>query len=242
MISFIFPIYKQEYVLNKSIILLEDFLAKHPDDKYEIVICIDGSPDSCLEISESLASEFKNIVVTGYEKNRGRGYAIKYAGMIAKGDYYICMDCDLVTDRYLPFIEKMMDLVKKHDVVIASRFHKDSRIERKFVRKVVSKCYRILIAVLFRYFTVTDPDVGFKGFEKDVFHKVNLVSNLNGPSWDLQFLVNAQYEKYDIYEFPFHYVEDYERTTVNVLVCSLVELLGMIYVRITRFISDRVVF
>lgn len=242
MISFIFPIYKQEHVLKKSIVLLEEFLSKRPEDQYEIVICIDGSPDNCLEISESLALDFKNIVVAGYKKNRGRGYAVKYAGMIARGDYFICMDCDLVAEQYFPFIEKMMGFVKIHDVVIASRFHKDSKIERKFVRKVVSKCYRIMVAVLFRRFTVTDPDVGFKGFKRDTFHEVNLVTNLNGPSWDLQFLVNAQYDKYDIYEFPFHYVEDYERTTVNVLACSFVELLGMFYVRITRFISDRMVF
>lgn len=242
MISFIFPIYKQEHILKKSIDLLEKYLSDKPQDQYEVIICIDGSPDNCLQIAKSLASDYKNVVVAGYEKNKGRGYAVKYAGMVAKGDYFICMDCDLITKKYFVFIDQMIDLVKRHDVVIASRFHKQSRIERKFIRKIVSKCYRVLVSLMFRRFIITDPDVGFKGVKRGVFNKVNLESNLNGPSWELQFLVNAQYEKYDIYEFPFHYVEDYERTTVNVLACSFVELMGMIYVRFTRFISDRMVF
>ena len=242
MISFIFPIYKQEYVLEKSITYLDQYLSEKLTEKYEIVICNDGSPDNCSQIAADLSNKIKAVRSIGYTKNKGRGYAIKYAGMYAKGNYIIYMDCDLVEDRYLKYIDEMMQKVKEYDVVIASRFLPESQSVRKWQRKIISKVFRILVAVIFPGFMVKDPDVGFKGFKKKCFQEVNLSCNLSGPSWDLQFLVNAHNEAYHIKEFPFQYIEDYERTTVNIITASLVEFLGLVYIKITKIISKYIIF
>lgn len=242
MISFIFPVYKQEHVLRRSIVFLEEFLRGKPGETYEIIICIDGSPDACRSIADALATEYANIVVTGYEKNKGRGYALKFAGLTARGEYLMCMDCDLVCEQYLPYFDKMMAEIHAHDIVIASRFHPAARTRRKALRRFVSVCHRGLVRIFFRDFKVTDPDVGFKAFRKDVFEKTNLVTNLNGPSWDLQFLVNAVQDGCDVFEFPFHYVEDYDHTTVNVLYYSVVEFVGILYIFGTKLLGSWVRF
>ena len=152
------------------------------------------------------------------------------------------MDCDLIKDKYLKYIDEMVQEVRENDVVIASRFLPESETVRKWQRKVVSKIFRILVSVIFPGFMVTDPDVGFKGFKKKCFQNVNLSCNLNGPSWDLQFLVIAHDEAYHIKEFPFQYIEDYERTTVNIFIVSFVEFLGLIYIKITNIISKHIIF
>tara|TARA_B100001964_G_C13643634_1_gene341625 strand:- start:33 stop:491 length:459 start_codon:yes stop_codon:yes gene_type:complete len=152
------------------------------------------------------------------------------------------MDCDLVQDKYIKYINTMIEKIRDNDVVVASRFLPTSNTARKWQRKIISKVYRILIKIIFFDFNVTDPDVGFKGFKKECFHKVNLVCNLNGPSWDLQFLVNAQTEGYQILEFPFQYIEDYEKTTTNIFYYSLVEFLGLVYIKITCIISKYINF
>lgn len=229
-------------MLEQNITFFNEYLSQRMPEDYEIVLCNDGSPDTCWDIAQRLINKSPQVVSIGYKKNHGRGYALKYAGMRAKGDYFICMDCDLATEENMPFVEQMIELVKNHDVVIASRFLPDSETKRKIIRRVVSKSYRILVKLMFRNFAVTDPDVGFKGFKKDVFTHINLVTNLNGPSWDLQFLINADAEQHDIIEFPFHYKEDYTSTTVSVLSCSIIEFLGMVYVKFTRIISDYIVF
>ena len=238
MITFIFPIYNQEHVLKKSITHLDHHLSEYLEEKYEILICNDGSPDNCLQIANDLSEKLEHVQSIGYSKNKGRGHAIKYAGLLhAKGDYIIYMDCDLVEDKYLEYINTMIEKVKDYDVVVASRFLPTSNTIRKWQRKIVSKVYRILIAIIFSGFDVTDPDVGFKGYKKECFHKVNLVCNLNGPSWDLQFLVNAKNEGYQILEFPFNYIEDYERSTANIALDSFVEFLGLIYIKVTCIIT-----
>lgn len=242
MITFILPIFKQEHILEKSVMLLNKYLSERLDEKYEILICNDGSPDGCPEIAKFLAGTNCNIFYIGYSRNRGRGYAIKYASLKARGEYIICMDCDLIVEKYLHYIDQMIKDVKCNDIVIASRFHSDANTERKFIREFMSKAYRLLIKIIFPGFKVTDPDVGFKGFQKNVFECVNLVTNLNGPSWDLQFLVNAESLGYKIYEFPFSYKEDYSRTTVNIITCSIVELVGLLYIKLTCLISRNINF
>ena len=242
MISFIFPLYKQEHVLKKSITLLQQYLSENLQEKYEIILCIDGSPGGDLQIASQLGEQFKTVRIISYKKNMGRGYAIKYAGMSAKGEYIVYMDCDLVEVNYLKYIDEMIQKVKVNDVVIASRFLPESNSVRKWKRKLISKSYRILIQIIFRDFHVTDPDVGFKGIQKECFQNINLMCNLNGPSWDLQFLVNAHMEGYKITEFPFQYIENYELTTVNLLTGSIIEFLGLIYIKVTSIISKYAIF
>ncbi|MBT6047483.1 MAG: glycosyltransferase family 2 protein [Candidatus Scalindua sp.] len=242
MISFVFPIYKQEHVLERSISILHEFLEEKYHESYEIIICNDGSPDNCSKIAHDLSRKHNNVRVIGYEQNRGRGHALKYSGLHVRGDYLICMDCDLIKDDYIEYIEIMIAKLKQYDVVIASRFLQESGSKRKWKRKVISKCYRILVKILFPGFYVTDPDVGFKGFKKQCFNYTNLMTNLNGPSWDLQFLVNASMSGYEIHEFPFRYIEDYENSTVNLFFTSFIEFLGMLYIRVTTTISKKIVF
>lgn len=242
MISFILPIFQQEHILEKNISTLHDFLSMELSDKYEILICNDGSKDRSLEIAERLEEKYKNIRVIGYKMNKGRGFALKYSGLKAEGEYLISMDCDLIIEENFPYIRKMLSLVKDYDVVIASRFHADAKTRRKLIRKFIGSSYRFLVRLIFPRFSVTDPDVGFKGFKKEAFQYTNIVTNLNGPSWDLQFLINSWYYGQSIYEFPFSYKENYTRTTVNIFICSLIELLGMLYIRLTLLISKRIVF
>ena len=242
MITFILPIYRQEHVLEKSILTLYKFLSTQPFDEYEILICTDGSTDRCPEIAEMLEKKYKSIRAIGYRTNRGRGYALKYSGLKARGEYLVSMDCDLIVEENFPYIKKILSLVKNYDVVIASRFHPQAKTKRKFIRKFVSRSYRFLVKLIFPGFPVTDPDVVFKGFKREVFQCINLVTNLNGPSWDLQFLVNSWYYGHSIYEFPFSYNENYTRTTVNILFCSLIEFIGMFYIRLTSLITKRIVF
>lgn len=242
MITFILPVYQQEHILEKSIAALDKFLAVGLNEEYEILICNDGSPDRCPEIARTLEKKYKGVRTIGYKINRGRGYALKYAGLKARGEYLIFIDCDLIIEENFPYISTMISLVKEYDVVIAARFHPQAKTKRKFIRKFISKSYRFLVRLFFPGFSITDPDVGFKGFKKEVFQYINLVTNLNGPSWDLQFLINSWHSGHSIYEFPFSYRENYTKTTVNIFICSFIEFMGMIYIRLTSLITKRIIF
>ena len=131
MITFIFAVYNQQHVLEKSIISLQKYLIDRSIDDSEIIICNDGSPDKCVEISDGLSKQFNNVISIGYKRNRGRGFAIKYAGTLAQGEHLLCLDCDLIIDRNFIFIDKMIKYIRIYDVVIASRFPPKARSTRK---------------------------------------------------------------------------------------------------------------
>ena len=59
----------------------------------------DGSTDKTVDIINHLSKTIPQIVPNcGFEKNRGRGSAIKYGISISKCDYVICLDADLSYD------------------------------------------------------------------------------------------------------------------------------------------------
>ena len=145
MISFIFPIYKQEHVLEKAINLLDQYLSKNLNVNYEILICNDGSPDNCPSIALELSKKIDTVKAIGYEKNRGRGYSIKYASMYASGSEILYMDCDLSQEKYFVYIKEILKCLEQHDVVVASRFLPESRTIRRWQRAIVSKIFRTLV-------------------------------------------------------------------------------------------------
>ena len=230
-LSVLLPVFNEADKLEDNVNALYEYL-QTVGIEFEIVISNDGSTDKSGEIAERISEKRRNITAIGYRMNRGRGYAIKYSEKYLRGNVVICMDTDLPLTIELDYLNKMICHLKGHDVVIASRFHPDSRIRRKWHRALVSLVYRGIVRVLFRDFKVTDPDVGFKGFRRNVFREVIRHTDLNRWSWDLQFLVTALHLGFTIKEFPFDWVENYERTSVNIVKDSIDELIGLFYIKI----------
>lgn len=230
-LSVILPIYNEVDKLEKNIKVLYEYLHTMGIN-FEIIISNDGSTDRSPQIAKEISGQLKNVYAIGYKINEGRGHAIKYSEKYLNGDLVIFMDIDLPSTIDLSYLDKMYALLKQYDIVIASRFHRDAKIKRKWHRAFVSFVYRIIAKIVFRGFKVTDPDVGFKGFRRNVFREVIKYTNLNGPSWDLQFLVNAFNFGFTIKEFPFNWIENYERTAVNIIKDCLLEFIGLIYIKI----------
>ena len=127
MITFIFPIYKQEHVLEKGITLLDQYLSNHLDENYEILICNDGSPDQCPKIAKDLSKKLDAVKEIGYEKNRGKGYAIKYASLHASGNDIIYMDCDLAQEKYFVCINEIIKNLKQYESFSRDEVYNDRK-------------------------------------------------------------------------------------------------------------------
>lgn len=230
-LSVILPVFNEADKLEDNVNALYEHL-QSIGVEFEIVICNDGSTDKSGKIAEIIAGKRRNVTAVGYDINRGRGYAIKYAEKYLRGQEVIYMDTDLPSTIDLAYLDKMIYCLKANDVVIASRFHPDSKIRRKWHRALVSIVYRSIVKMFFRDFKITDPDVGFKGFRRNVLTEVIKYTDLNRWSWDLQFLVTAFHLGFTLKEFPFDWVENYERTSTNIVKDSIHELAGLIYIKI----------
>lgn len=193
------PAYKQENRILENIRTLDRVLSLLPY-KYELIVVVDGFLDKTYEKAKSLAN--KNIKILGYEKNRGKGYAVKYGMLAAKGDVAGFIDSGMDIDP--ASISLLLDLMEFHDVdiVIGSKLHPESEVKYPFVRRILSWGYRTLTHYLFGL-DVKDTQVGLKFFRKRVVKQVFPKVLVKRFAFDIEVLAVAKARGYGrIFEGP----------------------------------------
>lgn len=232
-LHYIVPVFNTEKILTANIAILDDFLAARLRDAYEIVICSDGSADRTPALARKLAESRPRVRAVGYSVNRGRGYAIRYAAETCPGRFLIYSDLDFPQTTELDRIPEMLGVLKDHPVVVGSRFLPGSRTRRIRGRQAISRAHRLLVRLFFPGLGVSDPDMGFKGFEREAFRRIAPLSRMDRWSWDLEFLVIARRNGIGIAELPVDWEEKHEGyvTSVNLFQDSREEFLGLFQIR-----------
>ena len=90
-LSIIFPIYNEEARLKKSLIKLKKLFKSFKSIKIEIILVNDGSTDRTHELINTFIKTINNvnkkkIIYIHYERNRGKGYALKKGIQKAKNN------------------------------------------------------------------------------------------------------------------------------------------------------------
>ena len=200
-LSLVVPAYKQEKTIVQDVKNLDKVLSSlHL--KYEIIVVVDGFLDKTYEKISSQKSVIRNLKVYGYEKNYGKGYAVKYGMLKAQGDTIGFIDAGMDLDP--SEISVALDLMEwnKADIIIGSKLHPESKVNYPFWRKILSWGYRTLTHILFG-FNVKDTQVGMKFFRKKVAHEVFSKIVIKRYAFDIEVLTVAYklgYKK--IYESP----------------------------------------
>jgi len=199
LVSLIMPAYKQEKTIVKEVKLLSKVLSTLPY-RHEIIVVVDGFVDDTFKKSKKIKS--RKIKVYGYEKNRGKGYAIKYGVEKAKGDIIGFIDAGMDLDP--GEIAIMLDMMewKKAQIIVGSKLHPDSKVKYPKSRKVLSWGYRSIVKMLFN-FDVSDTQVGLKIFKKKVAKDVFSRIIVKAYAFDVEVLAVARMRGYKrIYEAP----------------------------------------
>lgn len=199
LLSLVIPAYKQEKTIVNNLKKLYEVLSTLPY-KFEIIVVVDGFLDKTYE----RAKEYKkrNIKVLGYEKNQGKGHAVKLGMMQAKGNIIGFMDAGL--DLNPNAIPLLLDLMKFHDadIVTGSKLHPESKVQYPIIRRILSWGYRTLIEVLFGL-AIRDVQVGLKFFRKEVATDVFKRVIVKRFAFDIEVLAVANARGYTkIYEGP----------------------------------------
>ncbi|MFC1599715.1 glycosyltransferase [Patescibacteria group bacterium] len=199
-LSIVIPAFNEERQIKQT---LNDVLAHAPEAE---IICVnDGSTDGTLEI----LLEFKGIRVISYEKNQGKGYAVKQGMLSAKGKYVMFIDADNQIpihqiDELLPRIREGMD------VVVGSRYLPGSTNDDKqsLFRNILSRTGNFLIR-LFLISDIKDSQCGIKMFEHNAAQQIFSRQKTKRFSFDMEVLVIAQSLGYSFVEIPI----DWNRST-----------------------------
>ena len=125
-----------------------------------------------------------------YEKNEGKGFAVKYGMKKARGDVIGFIDAGMdISPASISMLINHM-IWYDADVIVGSKLHPVSQVEYPLARKILSWGWRSFTHLLFG-FKVRDTQVGIKIFKKNVLAKI--LPKLVGKKFtgDLEMLVVA---------------------------------------------------
>ena len=199
-ISVCVPMYNENRVIAESAKTLSQYMSANFDD-YEIVFCSDGSTDGCDKTVEAL--NLPNVRVIGYEKNQGKGCAVRTAMLAATGDVRMFTDADLAYGTGV--IKQVADAFANNpdaEMVIGSRNLDKSGYEGyTFLRKIMSKVY-IKVLCIAGGFKLSDSQCGCKAFRADAAEKIFSRCEVNGFAFDFEAILWAVKMKMKIVEIP----------------------------------------
>lgn len=189
LLSVIVPAYKQEKTIQEDLTRLESVLRKIRYD-YEIICVVDGKVDRTFQQAKRVKSP--KIRVIGYEKNHGKGYAVRYGMAQSKGDIVAFIDAGMDIDaRGLPLLLEHM-IWYDADVIVGSIRHSASKVYGyPLKRKIYSIGYHLLTKILFGL-KVTDSQRGLKLFKREVLEKVLPRLLIKEFAFDIEMLAVAK--------------------------------------------------
>lgn len=202
--SVIVPAYNEETRLGATLQTILSYL-KQADFTAELIVVDDGSSDKTAEVARKVCREAGEIEtkVIRYEKNRGKGYAVKTGLLEAQGEIALFSDADLSTP-----IEELSKLVAAIetgdcDVAFGSRALDRSLIWKKqpWRREQSGKVFNLMVR-LFTGLPFWDTQCGFKAFRMSKFRPLLDLMKIDRFAFDVEFLYVANYRGLRLKEIP----------------------------------------
>lgn len=198
--SVIIPAYNEQRTIVRAIReTMRFFDTLHA--AYEVIVVDDGSTDKTAAAVSRMRSASKKIHLIRFEKNQGKGAAVRKGVEAASGKIFLFLDADLAT--HPSEFKKFIPVLKKADIVIGSRTARGSVIAKR------QPLYRILAGKLFNRVVVRwylglpfrDTQCGFKAFHanaKPLFRDMTS----SGWAFDAEILARARSARLRIAEIP----------------------------------------
>jgi glycosyltransferase involved in cell wall biosynthesis len=196
-LSVVIPVYNEA----RTIITVIEHVLKAPLDlPREIIVVDDASTDGTSNLLQGLSPG--EIRLLRHDVNRGKGAAIRTGVAQATGDIVLIQDADLEYDpRDYPLLLEPI-LEDQADVVFGNRFHGGPHRVLYFWHYAANRFLTLLTNVL-TGLNVTDMEVGFKVFRRDVLRRITLESDRFG--FEPEVTVKVARLGCRVYEVPVRY-------------------------------------
>lgn len=211
-IAIVVPIFNEERRLPELLEALEqnaDAIASDCGfDLRELMLVDDGSTDGTAELLEAFAHTDARATIVRFERNRGKGAAVREGMLATSSSLALMTDVDLSTPlEDLALLAPVVDAGA--DIAIASRAMKESRVlvHQPAYRELMGKGFnvgvRLLTGVPWR-----DTQCGFKLFRCDTTRRIFQAQRVEGFAFDVEVLVLARRLGVRIEEVPVRWIDN----------------------------------
>lgn len=217
-ISIVIPAYEETLRLGKTVHDVLSYLTENAINA-ELVIVDDGSGDNTADVASESCKAFPSISsnVIRYEKNRGKGYAVKTGLLAARADIAIFSDADLSTP--ISEMSKLVEPIRsgEYDVAFGSRALDRSLIgtHQPWRREQGGKVFNLMVRMM-TGLPFWDTQCGFKAFNMTKFRPLLDLMKIDRFGFDVEFLYVANLHGLKLKEVPVRWNND-DRSKVNVL-------------------------
>ncbi len=202
-LSVVIPVFNEEKNILDAVRRIDAY-RRVKRQSWEIIIVDDGSTDRTAELTRGLiqSTDFSHVRLLSFEKNRGKGRAVREGALAATGEYVLLTDVDLSSP--IKEVDKLLGpLQQGADIAIGSRA-KRSRgcdVQQSFKRTLSGRIFNFFVQ-LFVLPGIRDTQCGFKCFTRKAAHDLFKIQKLDGFSFDVEILYLARKKGYKISEVP----------------------------------------
>lgn len=201
--------------------------------RWEILIVDDESKDTTvnavLEFSNKLDLR-DHLRVCSLKRNRGKGGAVTWGMLYARGQYAIFADADGASQfSDLELLFKNMPPGPRGGVVVGSRAHMVNTaavVKRSFIRNFLMHCFHKLLQIL-GIREIGDTQCGFKLFSREAYQSIFPRMHVEGWIFDIEVLTLARFFGLPIIEVPitWHEVGGSKMTLLKDSISMAIDLL-----------------
>jgi glycosyltransferase involved in cell wall biosynthesis len=201
-VTAVLPVYNGGEEIVENVGVIRRALAEGlPEEQVEVIVISDGSIDETAEQLLAARGEV-GFRLIHYDRNLGKGYAVKAGALASRGEWVALIDADLDLDP--ASVPTYLEVARRDrlDFAIGSKRHPESVVHYPRSRRIASWCYQQLNRVLFRL-DVRDTQVGLKVFNRHVVDEVMPLLLVKQFAFDLELLAVAKALGFDrIEELP----------------------------------------
>ena len=216
-LSIVIPAFNESERLGGPLVKVIEFASG--EQNAEVVVVDDGSTDDTSDVARRIFDSYRNANcrLIRYEKNRGKGFAVRTGLREAHAEIALISDADLSTP--IEEASKLVEPIKSaaYDVTFGSRALDRSLIgtHQPWRREQGGKLMNLIIRTL-SGLPFYDTQCGFKAFNMQKFRPLLDVMTIDRFGFDVEFLFVADHNGLRLAEIPVRW-NDVAGSKVNVV-------------------------
>jgi len=199
-VSLVIPAYNEEKRLPETLARIGEFLRSEGETDWEILVVDDGSTDRTSTAARQADAGLPAPVdVIVFERNRGKGAAVREGVRRSRGESVLLSDADLST----PIEESRRLFAAGVPIAIGSRAIDEAtvRLRQDWYRRALGKLFNRVVRTL-SVQGIRDTQCGFKLFDGRIARELFAQARIDRFAYDVEILALAQARRIRIAEVP----------------------------------------